>query len=179
MRTRLVVVGLVVLLVGIALIAGGASAILSRTTIFKTFSQPTSGEFLSGEIVLNSTSVVEVRSPAGMGGLIPASDLGSVSSVNIGSYAIQYNSSVAGTETYRALEGSYYYVAFGSAPPSTTVLAVARPGGLARDGLIALVGFVCLIAGVVIAVVGAVKKGSRKSGTISESEYYAKRGTQT
>jgi len=174
-RTKLVVAGLVVLVVGIALIAGAAAGLLARTTIFRSFSQPSTGEFVSGEIVLNTTSVVEVRSPASNGALIPASDLGEVDASNIGSYAIHYNTTVVGTDTYAALEGSYYYVAFSSTTPGTIVVAVGSASGAARYGLLALAGFVFLIAGVVLAVVGAIKKGSGKSGTTSDSEYYASR----
>ena len=175
MRTKLVVAGLVVLVVGIALIAGAASGLLARTTIFKTFSEPGNGEFVSGEIVLNATTLVEVRSPDANGGLIPANDLGDVDSSNIASYAIHYNTTAAGTDTYTALEGSYYYVAFSSTTPSTIVIAVARSSGTARLGLVALAGLVCLIAGVVLAIIGAIKKADKKSGTVSENEYYAKR----
>lgn len=178
MRTKYVAAGLIVLVVGIALIAVGASSLLANATTFKTFSQPSAGEFVSGEIVLNTTSLVEVRSPATTGGLIPASDLTKVSESNITTYAIPYNSTVAGTDVYRSLHGSYYYVAFSSTAPSSSVVAAGTGSRLARYGLLAVIGFVCLIAGIVIAIVGAVKKGNKKSGTMSESEYYAKRGSE-
>jgi len=80
MRTKLVVAGLVVLVLGVALVAAGESGLLARTTVYKGYSQPGTGEFVSGEIVLNTTSVVDVRSPAANGGLIPANDLGVVNS---------------------------------------------------------------------------------------------------
>jgi hypothetical protein len=174
-RTELVVAGIVVLVVGVALIAGAASGLLARTTIFRTFSQPSTGEFVSREIVLNTTSLVEVRSPAANGALIPSNDLGAVDMSNIGTYAIPYNTTVAGTNTYKALEGSYYYIAFSQTAPSTILVAVASSSGTTRYGLVALAGFVLVIAGIALAIVGAIKKGNKKSGTVSDSEYYAKR----
>jgi uncharacterized membrane protein len=176
MNTKIVIAGIVVLVVGVVLIAAGAAGVLARTTIFNSFSQPSSGEFVSPEIILNTSSVVDVRSPATSGGLIPAADLANVTSSNLGSYAINHNSTTANTDTYTDLKGSYYYVAFSSTTPNTIVVAVPRAAGTARYGLVALAGIILLIAGIVLAVVGALSRGNKKkSGTVSESDYYANR----
>ena len=176
MRTKLVVAGFVVLVIGVALIAGGESGLLSRTTVFRTFTQTSAGEYVSGEIVLNATSVVAVTSPPASGGLIPASDLASVNSSDISSYALQYKSGPGGTIAYDSIQGDYYFVVFSQAAPSTRVAASLLSSSTTVYGLLALAGVVCVIAGIALAVVGVLRKGNaNKTQSMSETEYYAKR----
>jgi hypothetical protein len=175
MKTRTVAIGVVVLVVGIALFIGGAVGALGSITISATFTEPHPGEYLSSEIVLNTTSGLVVTAPAAAGGIIRAQDVDSVNSSNIGAYAIPYNSTAAGSDVYKSLSGNYYYVAFASAQPNTRIVATAVHSSAAKYGVLVLLGLVCLVAGIIVAVVGAVQKGSKKSGTMSEGEYYAKR----
>lgn len=177
MRTRLVVTGLVVLVIGIALVGAAESGLRARTTSFTTFSQPRAGEYVSAEMVLNVTSLVEVRSPPAVGGLLTASNLDAADSSNIGVLAIPYNSSTVGTDSYTSLKGDYYYVVFSSAQPSTKIVAAVRSSAIVEYALLALAGLALLVAGIVVAVVGAVRKGSQRPATVSEEEYYAKRKT--
>jgi len=158
MRTRRVVIGVVVLVIGLSLLAVGAFGALSNLTISKSFSEPHPGEYVSAEIVLNTTSALVITSPATNGGVIHAQNLDLVNSTNIGTYAIPINASGAGSNTYTRLTGDYYYVVFASTPPSTTIVATPLNSGIIRYGALVLLGFICIIAGVIVAVVGAIQK---------------------
>lgn len=159
MKTRTVVIGVILIAVGVALFVGGALGALGSITINTTFTQPHPGEYVSAEIMLNGTSELAVSSPASAGGVIHAQDLGFVNSTNIGSYAISYNSTAAGTDIYRSLTGNFYYVAFSSSQPSTTIVATPLKSSVVGYGLIVLIGIVCGIAGIIVAVVGVFQKG--------------------
>ena len=159
MNKPIVIIGGVVLIIGVVLIAVGAVGVLQGLTIVKTFSQPQSGEYVSTELVLNSTSSAAVTSAAANGGLIPAQDLNLVNSTNIGLYAVTPHSNVAGTQTYTNLLGDYYYVAFASSQPSSKIVATQLNGGIGSSPLV-LGGFVVVIIGVVVIVLGARKKSS-------------------
>jgi len=175
MNSRTVAVGVIVLVVGIALLIGGAIGALGSITINTTFTEPHPGEYLSTEIVLNTTSGLVVTAPAAVGGIIPAQAMSLVNSSNVSTYAVPYNSAAAGSDVYRSISGDYYYVAFASAQPDTRIVATALHSSAAKFGILVLLGLVCLVAGVIVAVVGAIQKGSKKSGTVAESEYYATR----
>lgn len=158
MKTRTVMIGLIILVVGVALFIGGAFGVLSSITIKTNFTQPSAGEYLSAEIKLNSTSGLAVASPAAEGGIIRAQDLSLVNSSNLDTYAIPYNSTGVGTDIYRSLTGNYYYVAFSSTRPSTTIVATPHMGTMVGYGLLVLLGIVCVIAGIVVAIVGVFQK---------------------
>ena len=175
MNSRTVVAGVIVLVVGIALLIGGAVGALGSITINTTFTEPHPGEYLSTEIVLNTTSGLVVTAPAAAGGIIPAQAMNLVNSSNLSTYAIPYNSTVAGSDVYKSISGDYYYVAFASTQPDTRIVATALHSSAARFGILVLLGLVCLVAGIIVAVVGAIQKGNKKSGTVAESEYYATR----
>ena len=158
MNTRTVIVGVIILVVGIALFAVGAFAALQNTTIITTFNQVNSGEYASTEIMLNSTSAVVVSSPAPVSGLILSQDLNLVNSTNLSQYALRPNSSTTSTETYRQLKGDYYYVAFSSSAPNTKVVAASVKSSLIGYGVLVIAGIACFIAGIVVAIIGAVRK---------------------
>jgi hypothetical protein len=153
-----VVIGVVVLIVGVVLLAVGAVGVLRGLTVITTFSEPQSGEYVSTELMLNTTSGVAVTSAAANGGLIPAQDLNQVNSANFGQYALAPHSSVAGTVTYTGLMGDYYYVAFASSQPSSKIVATPLNGGTLGSSPLALGGILLVIVGIVVAVVGVRRK---------------------
>jgi len=157
-RTRIVVIGVVVLIIGVASLAVGALGALGSLTISKSFTEPHPGEYVSAEILLNTSSALVISSPAASGGVVHAQDLDLVNSTNISVYAIPINSSVAGSDTYTRLAGDYYYIAFASTQPGTTIVATSIGSGIIRYGLLALLGFVLIIAGIIVAVIGAILK---------------------
>jgi len=158
LRARTVIVGVIVLVIGVGLIGAGALEALRSLTISTTFTQPHPGEYVSSEIVLNTTSAIVVASPASAGGIIPAKDLNLVNSTNLGSYVVPINSTAAGSDTYGGLVGDYYYVAFASAQPTTTVVATPLNSSVIGYGLLALLGLLCVIIGIVVVIVGVVQK---------------------
>jgi len=154
MKTRTVMIGVIILVLGIILAVIGAIGALGSVTIVTSFTEPHSGEFVSTEMVLNSTSALAVSSPAANGGIIPAQDLNSVNSTNLATYAVSPNSNAVGTLTYRNLSGDYYYVAFSSTQPGTRIVTTGLGSGVVKYGLLVLAGLACIIAGIVVAIVG-------------------------
>ena len=155
---RITVIGIVVLVVGIVLVIGGAVGALGSLTINTSFTQPHPGEYVSSEIMLNTTSNLVVSSPAASGGIVTAQNLNLVNSTNISSYTIPYSASGAGSNIYKSLSGDYYYVAFASAQPDTKIVATPQGSSVAAFGALALLGIVLAIAGIVITVVGVRQK---------------------
>ncbi|MGA2873902.1 MAG: hypothetical protein ABSE82_00065 [Nitrososphaerales archaeon] len=172
MRTIFVIVGVVILVLGVFLFAAGALIALGSTTIINTFNEQQTGEYVSTELVMNTTSVVVVTSPVSNGGLIQAQDLALVNSSSVSSYALTPRSTAGGTETYRDLTGSYYYVIFSSAQPSSRI--VVTGGQLSKAvgvGFLVLGGIVLFIAGIIVAIVGAMLK-KRPPATPPPDPYY-------
>jgi hypothetical protein len=161
MNRPIVGIGAVVLVIGVVLIAVGAVGVLRGLTIVTTFSEPQSGEYVSTELVLNSTSGMAITSAAANGGLIPAQDVNLVSSTNIGQYALTPHSSTGGTLTYTNLAaGDYNYVAFASSQPSSRIVATPLHGGTMGSNPLVLGGFLAFIIGIVVIVLGARKKSA-------------------
>jgi hypothetical protein len=158
MNRPIVIIGVVLLIVGVVLVAVGAVGVLRGLTVITTFTEPHSGEYVSAELVLNSTSGAAITSAATNSGLIPAQDLNLVNSSNIGHYAVTPHSNTAGTLTYTNLSGDYYYVAFASSQPSSKVVATPLQGGTLGSNPLVLGGFVVFIVGVVVIVLGVRRK---------------------
>jgi uncharacterized membrane protein len=162
MNRPTVVIGGVVLIIGVVLIAVGAVGVLQGLTVITTFSEPQTGEYVSTALMLNATSGVAVTSAAANGGLIPAQDLNLVNSTNIGQYALTPHSNVAGTVTYTNLLGDYYYVAFASSQPSSKIVATPLNGGTLGSNPLVLGGFLAVIIGIVVIVLGVRMKSRSK-----------------
>lgn len=167
MKKRMVIIGIIVIVLGFALVATGSIALRGSTTTITTFSQPQSGEYVSTEIALNASAPIVVRSPAAVGGIVPAQDINTVNSTNLSSYALPYTSSIAGIETYRGLTaGNYYYVAFSSTQPNTRITITSR--AIIGVGLLILAGIVCIVIGIIVAVVGALQHRGHKAAETYE-----------
>ena len=157
---RRVTIGVVILVIGIVLVGAGAIGEISSLTTYKSFTQPHPGEYVSTEIMLSMSSYLAVKSPAASGGIVPAQDLNLVNSTNINTYALTISTSGVGSDVYESVSGDYYYVAFSSAQPNTTI--VATPSYFVVFGVLLLLGIVMVIAGIVIAVVGRRQKQQPK-----------------
>ncbi len=151
-------IGVVVLIIGVVLVAVGVVGVLRGLTVISTFSEPQSGEYVSTELVINSTSDAAVTSAPANGGLIPVQDLNLVNSTNIGQYAVTPHSNTAGTVTYTNLLGDYNYVAFASSQPNSKIVVTPANGGTLGSNSLVLGGFVIFIIGVVVIVVGLRRK---------------------
>lgn len=178
MRTRTLTIGLIVLVIGIALAAVGGYTLRSETTTISTYTQPASGEYVSTNLVLNDVIVV-VRSPASTGGMVPTQDVGVVTPTNIGSYAVPYNSTAASSDTYIGLRGDFNYVVFSSTQPTSKIVVTGTLSGTIESGLLVVIGAICAIAGIIVTIVGAVRKSGAEKAAVAKStsddEYYAKR----
>jgi sorbitol-specific phosphotransferase system component IIC len=173
------VAGIIVLVLGLVMIGAGVSGLRGTTSTINTFSQQHPGEYVSSEIILNSSSAVVVRSPASVGGLIPAGNLSSVNSANIASYALSTKSTGGGSATYTSLTGDYYYVVFSSSPPSSSIIIAGNLRQTIVSGVLALLGFLFVIVGIILSLVGW-RRGRRansknKKPSVSDSDYYANR----
>jgi hypothetical protein len=155
MRKQIVIVGVILLIIGIVIFAVGVYGESSSSTILRTFNQQQTGEYVSDQIIANSSVSIVVRSPASSGGLISAQDLNVVNSSNISSYTLPYNSTVTG-DLYKGLNGNYYYVVFSSTSPNT-IIVIATPV-VAEYGVLALAGGGCAVVGIIVAIIGAVLK---------------------
>ena len=76
-------------------------------------------------------------------------------------------------------KGDFNYVVFSSVQLTTKIVVTGTFLETVASGLLVLGGIVCVIVGIVVAIVGAVQKNPAKKATISEDEYYAKRGSNT
>jgi uncharacterized membrane protein len=170
MNKPTVIIGTVVLIIGVVLIAVGAVGVLRGLTVITTFSEPQSGEYVSTELMLNATSGVAVTHATANGGLILAQYLNLVNSTNIGQYALPPHSNVAGTLTYTNLTGDYYYVAFASSQPSSKVVATPLHGGTLGSSPLVLGGFLAVIVGIVVIVLGVRMKSRSKTERREEEE---------
>ena len=156
----MVIIGVVLLFLGIVLFVAGTFSVLGSTKIISTFNQPATGEYVSTELLINSTSTVVVSSPSSSGGLIPGQDLASVnSSDSIGLYSLTPKSTAEGVETYTNLAGDYYYVVFSAtAPSSRIVISGGHLSSTIGAGLLVLGGIAFFIIGIIVAILGVVLK---------------------
>ena len=163
MRKNILIIGLILLVIGIVMAGvsaaeAGHSASGSITGASNTMFLDSNGGYHSQ--LLNVSSGEEVIVVANQHAyLIPAEDLGTAAQGTVASYAVAASSSAGNTSTYSNIPGSYYIVTFGSSAPSVDYAVVS--GGLSHlilTGLLVLVGVFLAIAGIIIAIIGAVLK---------------------
>lgn len=178
MRKKTVVIGLIILVVGIACVAGGIAGVRGTTSTISTFFQHPTGEYISSEVVLNSTAVVVVRPASSTGGLVPAEQLSAVNSTNLATYALPVSSTAAGSATYVGVQGDYYYVIFTPSQPSTRIVITGDVARTAVSGILVLLGGILFLAGLIVALVGAIRKSDKpkQQPGMTDADYYSKRG---
>lgn len=177
MRTRTVVIGLILLVLGIAFVAGGVASLRGTVSTISTFTQTQTGEYVSSEVVLNSTSVVVVRLPSSTGGLVPAQVLSDVNSSSLAKYELSASSSAAGSSSYTGVKGDYYYVDFAQSQPTTSIVVAGDVAKTAESGILVLLGGLLFLIGLIVSIIGAIRKGStsKKSAGMTDADYYSKR----
>jgi hypothetical protein len=152
-------IGVILLAIGVALVLAGGFGALNSSNIIGNFSQPSTGEYVSNEIILNASSTVIVTSPATDGGMVPAQYINEINSSTVESFVVPYNSTTSGDTVYNSLIGDYYYVVFSSTQPSTQIVVTGGPLSEASvSALAVLSGFGLSIIGIVVAIIGAVQK---------------------
>jgi hypothetical protein len=85
-------------------------------------------------------------------------------------------SSASGADTYIGLKGGLCYVVLSSSRPTTKIVVAGTLATAAVAGLLALLGLVLVVAGIIVAVVGIRRRDRQKRVGASEDEYYAKSG---
>jgi hypothetical protein len=177
MRKRTVIIGLIVLVIGIALVAGGVVGLKGTTGTISTFTQPRTGEYVSSELVLNSTAVVVVRPSSSTGGLVPAQSLGDVNSTSLATYALPASSTAGGSATYTKVQGDYYYVIFTSSQPTTNIVVAGDLARTVESGVLVLLGGVLFLAGLIVTIIGAIRKSNKPKQPpgATDADYYSKR----
>jgi hypothetical protein len=177
MRKRTVVIGLIILVIGIAFVAGGVVGLKGSTSTISAFTQPQTGEYVSSEVVLNSTAVVVVRPSSSTGGLVPAQALSDLNSTSLATYALPASSTAGGSATYTSLQGDYYYVIFTASQPTTKVVIAGDLGKTVQSGILVLLGGILFLAGLIVTIIGAIRKGdkSKQSSGMTDADYYSKR----
>jgi hypothetical protein len=177
MRKRTVIIGLIILVIGIALVAGGAVGLKGTTSTISTFTQPQTGEYVSSEVVLNSTAVVVVRPSSSTGGLVPAQALSDVNSTSLATYARPASSTAGGSATYAGVQGDYYYVIFTSSQPATKIVIAGDLAKTIESGILVLLGGILFIAGLIVTIIGAIRKGNKPKQPMgaTDTDYYSKR----
>ena len=177
MRKRTVIMGLIILVIGIAFVAGGVVGLEGTTSTISTFNQPQTGEYVSSEVVLNSTADVVVRPSSSTGGLVPAQALGDVNSTSLATYALPASSTVGGSATYTRVQGDYYYVIFTSSQPATKIVIANDLAKTVESGILVLLGGVLFLAGLIVTIIGAIRKGNKPKQPpgMTDADYYSKR----
>ena len=163
MRKNILIIGLILLVVGIVM--AGASAVEAAHSASGSISGASTTMFSDSNggyhsQLLNVSSGEEVIVVANQKAyLIPSEDLGTATQTTVAGYAVVPSSSAGNTSTYSNIPGSYYIVTFGSSAPSVDYAVVS--GGLSHlilTGLLVLIGVFLAIAGIIIAIIGAVLK---------------------
>jgi hypothetical protein len=177
MRKRTVIIGLIILVVGIAFVAGGIVGLKGTTSTISTFTQPQTGEYVSSEVALNSTAVVVVRPSSSTGGLVPARALSDVNSTSLATYALPASSTAGGSATYVGVKGDYYYVIFMSSQPATKIVTTGDVAKTAESGILVLLGGVLFLAGLIVTIIGAIRKSDKPKQPpgMTDADYYSKR----
>ena len=177
MRKRTVIIGLIILVIGIAFVAGGVAGLKGTTNTISTFTQPQTGEYVSSEVVLNSTAVVVVRPSSPTGGLVPAQTLSGVSSTSLATDALPASSTAGGSATYVGVQGDYYYVIFASSQPATKIVVTGDVAKTVESGILVLLGGILFLAGLIVTIIGAIRKSdeTKQPPGVTDADYYSKR----
>ncbi len=163
MIKRIVIIGLVILILGGAMLFGGIyinEGVVSRdshTSI--SLYNSTTHEYISSNITIKPGYEVMVGGrPGSNAGLVNIKNLGSVNSTNINSSAVGLSEQISSEKIYVNLpSGTYVYVMFNSSKPSITY-EYAALSTIETGGIMVIAGIIASIAGLVVMIVGAIKK---------------------
>lgn len=162
MRKKIAIIGLIMLVVGIAMFAISTFGVLHSTTVGTAMTQQSSGIWASSEINISSGYQLTLITHTSSFGVVPASDLSSVTSSNLTSLSIswtaQTNTSVGTVTTYSPASGSYYLVVLSSSMPSATYSTATSLTAIAVYGILDVVGIIVGIIGFIVLIVGLILK---------------------
>jgi len=160
MRKKIAVIGLVILIVGIALAAGGyyETTSVGLHSAVKTDPYNITTGYMTNNVTVSSGYEVIMISNDTHAGLIKVSDLSKANNItNLEHYEITPTSHTSNDRIYTDLAaGTYVFIAFNTSMPVITYeyapLTTIEVGGslLVIGGIAAFVGFIVLIIGLVL-----------------------------
>lgn len=163
MRKRLLLIGVIILIIGVAFSVAGFVGEHNLVPISsQTMTQTSSGIWASSSLNVKSGSVLEVTSSSNSTYLVNTSDAGQVDASNIAKYEIHPLTTTTADSLhileYDNISGSFTVVSTSSSKPTVTTTLIANIGMVAVLGLLLIIGVVLAIAGFIIAIIGAVLK---------------------
>lgn len=159
MRRNILIIGLVLMVVGGGIAFAGSYSLTKNATISPSMNEMSPGMYVTPIIMTNGTASLIVSEVGANSGLIKAADLSIVNSSNLKSIAIPANVSVSSSNYYEGISGSFYYIQFSSTSPNIGyVLIHGNIYEYSALSLAILGGVIMFIAGIVIAIIGAILK---------------------
>ncbi len=160
MRKNIVIIGLVLLIVGVALFYAGGDLGISGITTSPTFTEKGTSQWDSSSIQVSSGQLIVLTSNDSKTYLVPGSDASSVTSSNVGSYEV--NGTVSTTSGVTTIEytsispGTYVIITFGTHQAKVSMIKKSIDSLLVSllpvllGGVLGFVGFIVLIVGLVM-----------------------------
>lgn len=162
MRRRLLTVGLILILIGVAFTVAGSYGIIKDTTLSTQVTQYSSGMYITEKMTMNKSSTLLVMGVTVDSALINASDLSAVNQSNLHSHEVQYTTKEGNNYLYQNIKGEFYFVMLSSSAPKIQYAYAA--GSLDQfllSSMLTVMGPIVLVAGIVVSVVGAFLKPKR------------------
>lgn len=167
MRKKIALIGVAVLVIGAVLFVVGLAELNANVATGTTMKQTATGEWTSTEFNLTSGNVLTVITNNTSFAVVSASHLSSVNATNYGHYSLnnngQINRSVGYVSSYTDDNGHYYLVIFSQHQPSVAYAVDTSQSAAVTYGLFEAVGVILIIAGVIVAAVGALLKNRKKA----------------
>ncbi len=168
MRKKIVIIGVVILIIGIALFAAGSYE--GTHLLHRSVSEIKSGEYKTDNITLKSGYIMAVTSPPSVYGLIPINDIKIVNSTNINKYSLKPIVSSSTAVEYLAnstTAGDYTFVMFTSAVASTFTYEYGSFSTIEVIGVLALFGIIIGVIGFIVLIAGLILKPKQKEPDIN------------
>ncbi|SMD31018.1 hypothetical protein [Picrophilus oshimae] len=163
MRKKIAIIGVVILIIGIAVFATGSYE--GTHLLHRSVSEIRTGEYKTDNITLKSGDILAVTSPPSVYGLIPLNDIKIVNSTNINKYSLKplVSSSTAVEYLVNSTNsGSYAFVMFTSAVSSTFTYEYGAFSTIEVIGVLALFGIIIGVIGFIILIAGLILKPKQR-----------------
>ena len=158
MRKKIVLIGLIIFIVGIAMAAGG-DYLVGHYTVTGTAIEQISAGMYGHEINISAPSLLTVDSTFSSVYLVSSANLTGLNASNVASRSISplTTTSVSSEHVWAydlTAAGSYYIIAFNSSAPTITYSYI--PLSYSYISVVMLIGIVLIIVGIIIAVIGLI-----------------------
>lgn len=160
MRKKIAIIGVVLLIVGVALYVGATEGLMTTTIVNTKMVQTSTGEWTSLELNTSSGSQLSLVTENSSYALVPSNDMSKINSGNVQNYAVspksELSTSLGLVSTFSPSAGSYYVVVFSKTTPSVKYTLLKSLADAAVYGLLVLAGMVLSIVGVIVLIVGLI-----------------------